>query len=171
MTKTRSKYTEYSGIQLFALTFLRVLIGWHFLYEGMVKLFSPGGWTAEFFLANSVGPLSPLFKLLANNETSLFLVDQLNIWGLTIIGLGLFLGFYTRILKLMGMVLLFLYYAAYPPFAIFDVAVPLEGSYWIVNKNLVELAALFVLYLFPSSHLTGIDRYRRIRNEKQRIEP
>ena len=28
------------------MTLLRMLIGWHFLYEGLWKLMQPGGWSA-----------------------------------------------------------------------------------------------------------------------------
>jgi len=35
---------------------------------------------------------------------------------------------------------------------------PGEGSYIIVNKNLIEAGALYVLYLFPTSQLIGLDR-------------
>jgi thiosulfate dehydrogenase [quinone] large subunit len=150
---------EYRPMQVFALTFLRVLVGWHFLYEGLVKLYTPGGWSAELFLANSVGPFSSILKALTTNPTILNLVNQANIWGLIIIGLSLFLGIFARQFKILGMILLFLYYIAYPPFAAFSVSAAVEGSYWIVNKNLVEFAALLVLYCFPSSHITGIDRY------------
>ena len=150
---------EYSPMQVFALTFLRVLIGWHFLYEGLIKLYTPGGWSAELFLANSVGPFSIILKALTTNPTILNLVNQANIWGLIAIGLSLFLGIFTKPFKIAGMVLLFLYYIAYPPFAAFSVSAPVEGSYWIINKNLVEFAALLVLYWFPTSHITGIDRY------------
>jgi thiosulfate dehydrogenase [quinone] large subunit len=55
--------------------------------------------------------------------------------------------------------LLSLYYFAYPPFTSLVINTPVEGSYWIVNKNLIEMAALFVLFMFPTSHITGIDRY------------
>ena len=55
--------------------------------------------------------------------------------------------------------LLFLYYFAYPPFSGYSVSAPVEGSYWIVNKNLIELAAMLVLYWFPSSDITGLDKY------------
>lgn len=152
---------DYRPMQVFALTLLRVLIGWHFLYEGMVKLYTPGGWSAELFLANAVGPFSSIFKALTTNPTILNLVNQANIWGLIVIGLSLFLGIYSKPFKIAGMVLLFLYYIAYPPFASLSVVAPAEGSYWIVNKNLVEFAALLVLYWFPTSHITGIDRYLR----------
>jgi thiosulfate dehydrogenase [quinone] large subunit len=150
---------EYRTMQVFALTFLRVIIGWHFLYEGLIKLYTPGGWSAELFLANSVGPFSSILKALSANPTILNLVNQANIWGLIAIGLSLFLGIFAKPYKILGMVLLFLYYIAYPPFAAFSVSAPVEGSYWIVNKNLIEFAALLVLYWFPTSHITGIDRY------------
>jgi thiosulfate dehydrogenase (quinone) large subunit len=149
----------YSNWQIFSLTLLRVLIGWHFLYEGLAKLFSTPAWTSKFYLLGSVGPFAPLFKAMASNSTMLLIIDNINIWGLTLIGLSLFIGLFARPFKLLGMGLLLLYYFAYPPFASVVINTPVEGSYWIVNKNLVEIAALFVLFLFPTSHITGIDRY------------
>lgn len=149
----------YTKMQIAALTFLRVLIGWHFLYEGLVKLYSPGGWTSEFFLLNSVGPFSSVLKSMASNHSVLYWVDKANMWGLIIIGLCLFLGVFAKPAKIMGIVLLFLYYISYPPLAGYSASMPAEGSYWIVNKNLIELAALVVLFFFPSAHITGLDRY------------
>ena len=150
---------ELTRMQIFTLTFLRVLIGWHFLYEGLTKLYSPGGWTSELFLANALGPFSAVFKSMASNHTMLAVVDQANIWCLILIGLGLFAGIFAKKFALLGVALLFLYYIAYPPFSGYPVTATVEGSYWIVNKNLIELAALLVLYSFPSSHITGIDKY------------
>ena len=40
--------------QLNAIVFMRFLIGWHFLYEGALKLFNPS-WTAKGFLMSSPG--------------------------------------------------------------------------------------------------------------------
>jgi thiosulfate dehydrogenase [quinone] large subunit len=83
----------------------------------------------------------------------------MNEWGLVIIGLGLFIGLFEKPLKLSGILLLLLYYLAYPPFPGLTINAPMEGSYWIVNKNFVEMAALFVLLFFPSGHITGIDSF------------
>ena len=149
---------QYSNWQLSALTVLRALIGWHFLYEGLVKIYTPG-WTARYYLLGASGPLAPLFKGMARNESILFVVDILNEWGLILIGLSLFIGLLGRQGKLFGIALLLLYYMAYPPFPILDATANVEGSYWIVNKNLIEMTALFVLFLFPTSHITGIDRF------------
>jgi thiosulfate dehydrogenase [quinone] large subunit len=156
----------YSNWQIFSLTFLRVIIGWHFLFEGLVKLFSSPAWTAKSYLLGSVGPFAPVFKAMASNPKLLYIIDILNIWGLILIGLSLFIGLFARQFKLFGICLLLLYYFAYPPFASVVINSPVEGNYWIVNKNLVEIAALFVLYLFPSSRISGIDRYFQTQEKK-----
>ncbi len=157
MDSKKMKY-NYTGWQVSSLTFLRVLIGWHFLYEGLVKLYAPG-WTSKAYLANSVGPVSSLFKSMSQNESTLYVVDFLNEWGLVLIGLSLFVGLLSRPGKIAGMVLLSLYYLAYPPFPALGVGGQVEGSYWLVNKNLIEIGALIVLYLFPSSQATGLDYF------------
>ncbi len=150
--------THYSDWQIISLTFLRVLIGWHFLFEGLMKLYTPG-WTAKSYLEGSVGPFSSIFKILATNPVILSIVDNLNEWGLVIIGLGLFIGLFEKPLKMAGILLLLLYYLAYPPLPGLSVNAPVEGSYWIVNKNLIEMAALLALLFFPSGHITGIDSF------------
>jgi thiosulfate dehydrogenase [quinone] large subunit len=86
MEKEKLSPLVYTKMQISALTFLRVLIGWHFLYEGLVKLYSPGGWTSEFFLSNSVGPFSFALKSIAANHSLLYWVDLANVWGLILIG-------------------------------------------------------------------------------------
>jgi thiosulfate dehydrogenase (quinone) large subunit len=161
--------TDYSNWQIFSLTVLRALIGWHFLYEGLVKLYTSPAWTAGPYLTGSVGPFASSFKALAANHTILVITDNLNIWGLILIGTSLFIGLFSKPFSLFGIALLLLYYLAYPPFAAFTVNAPLEGNYWIVNKTLVEMAALFVLFLFPSSHITGIDKFI-YKNEKNKEE-
>jgi thiosulfate dehydrogenase [quinone] large subunit len=150
--------TNYTNCQLFALTFLRVLIGWHFLFEGLMKLFTPG-WTAKSYLEGSVGPLSGIFHAITSNAAVLSVVDSLNEWGLILIGLGLFLGLLEKPAKIAGIALLLMYYLAYPPIAGLSVNAPVEGSYWIVNKTFIEMAGLIVLLMFPSGHITGIDSF------------
>lgn len=150
--------SNYSVWQIFGLTSLRILIGWHFLYEGLVKIYMPG-WTAKGYLLGSVGPLAPLFKNMAQSETLLSMIDLFNEWGLVLIGLSLFIGLFSKPAKIIGIILLSFYYLAYPPFPGLGENIYQEGSYWIVNRNLIEMAALLVLFLFPSSHITGIDRF------------
>ena len=160
-------WDNYTQSQLWGMTILRVLIGWHFLYEGIVKLYTPG-WTAKSYMLGSVGPLAPLFRGMAKNGQVMDAVDFLNEWGLVLIGLGLFIGLLSKPCKISGIALLSLYYLAYPPFAGLGINTHVEGSYWIVNKNLIEISALSVLYLFPTSHITGLDRFLfYLENKKQ----
>ncbi|MGK7397295.1 MAG: DoxX family membrane protein [Candidatus Cyclobacteriaceae bacterium M3_2C_046] len=138
------------------LTLLRVLIGWHFLYEGMVKVVDPD-WSSFSFLNAATGPLSKIFKLLSSNELIVQFIDVLNVWGLILIGLSLILGLMSRYATIAGMVLLILYYLVNPPF-IGSANSPAEGHYLIVNMNLIEFVALWVLYLFPTQNEYGLDR-------------
>lgn len=166
MKQNKISNPSYTTLQTVGLTILRVMIGWHFLYEGLIKLSTPG-WTAKSYLLASVGPFSPLFKSMAASETILQITDILNVWGLILIGLCLFLGLFTKISALLGLLLLALYYLSYPPFADFDVTGYVDGNYWIVNRNLIEMGALFILVLFPSSHITGMDRIVFLNNKKK----
>ena len=149
--------TTLSVIQLTMLVVLRVAIGWHFLYEGVSKLFTTG-WTSAGYLEISKWIFSPVFHWIASNQAILKIVDFMNIWGLIFIGLGLFLGFFTRIAAYSGMFLLLLYYVANPPFIGMDFGVITEGNYLLVDKNFVEICALLVTAIFPSGKQIGLDR-------------
>jgi thiosulfate dehydrogenase (quinone) large subunit len=58
----------------------------------------------------------------------------------------------------LAIVLLFLYYLAAPAWVGFEYAFPQEGAYVIINKNVIEILALFVTLAFPTGRLVGIDR-------------
>jgi uncharacterized membrane protein YphA (DoxX/SURF4 family) len=153
---------------------LRVSIGLHLFYEGVSKLFQPE-WTAAGFLSHSKWIFADIFQWIATQPTLMQIVDLLNIWGLILIGLGLILGYLTRIAAISGMGLLFLYYVAYPPFGGFDFGVPTEGHYLIVNKNLIELIALGVLAVFARGETLGLDRLlvflKSNRKAKDKLQP
>ncbi len=151
------KNINYTTMQLFWLVALRVLIGWHFLYEGLVKVVNPN-WSSAGYLMDSQGLFSRFFQSLATNQSVLSVVDFMNIWGLVAIGLGLILGLFSRIALNGGILLLLFYYLSHPPFVGLKYGLPMEGSYLIVNKNLIELAAMIVLLLFPTSKIIGVDR-------------
>ena len=147
----------WSRFQSIALVTLRIVIGWHFLYEGLAKLTNPY-WTSAGYLAESKWWLSGIFLDIAASPSVLTVVDYLNVWGLILIGAGLMLGAFTRWATIAGIVLLGLYYLAVPPFLGLTYSMPAEGSYLIVNKVLIELVALVVLLAFPTGRVLGIDR-------------
>lgn len=144
-------------LPLAMLLLLRLAIGWHFLYEGVTKLMNPD-WTSAGFLAESRWLLSGVFHWLLESPALIRIVDLLNMWGLTLIGLALILGVFLRPAAISGMVLLALYYVANPPLIGLDSGMVTEGSYLWVDKNLVELLALGVIAALPTSRLFGVDR-------------
>ena len=147
----------YGGAPLTALVVLRMLIGWHFLYEGLVKFLNPY-WTSAHFLSESQGILSSFFTWLVTDPSRLGGVDFIVRWGLVLIGLGLIAGVLTRIATCAGIVLLLMFYLCNPPFPGLSYSVPMEGSYLIVNRTLIEAAALGVLWYFPTGQIIGLDR-------------
>lgn len=147
----------YSSNQLTLLVVLRILIGWHFLYEGVTKLLNPS-WSSLGYLADSKGFLSGIFLSWAANPNAVNAIDFMNEWGLTLVGLGLIMGCLTRISIIGGIILLSFYYLSHPPMVGYKFALPSEGAYLWVNKNLIEIFALAVLFVFPTQHIFGIDR-------------
>jgi thiosulfate dehydrogenase [quinone] large subunit len=151
------KQQNYSNPQAFFLVSLRILIGWHFLYEGIVKLVDPN-WTSMGYLMDSKGIMTGFFQSLAENASVLNVVDFMNIWGLILIGISLMLGVFSRIGAVAGAFLLAFYYLSHPPFPTLSYNVPSEGNYLIVNKTLIEMTALLVLFMFPTGKVFGLDR-------------
>ncbi len=149
--------TPWTRMQTWSLVALRFAIGWHLFYEGVSKLLNPY-WTSAGYLEASRGFGSEWFLWLASDPGRLALVDALNKWGLLLLGLALMLGILTRTATVLSIVLLSLYYLAAPPWVGFTYALPQEGAYVIVNKNLIEILALFVTLFFPTGRLIGIDR-------------
>lgn len=154
--KKTAHLSDYSNLQLTTLVILRMLIGWHLLYEGISKVINPY-WTSAGYLSESKWIFSGLFTTIVANPTLLKVVDFLNEWGLILIGLALIAGLLTRVATIAGIVLLCLYFVANPPFLGYQYSMPAEGSYLIVNKTLIEAGALFVLAFFPTGEKIGLD--------------
>ena len=149
--------TKLSRSAMVAITILRVVVGWHFLYEGISKLTSPS-WSAAGYMRVSRGPFSAFFSCIAANPQMGHTANQVMMYGLTIVGLLLILGLFTRLAAIGGIALILLIYLCNPPFVGYFYTIPTEGSYLIVNKNLVELCALTVILLTRSGLFAGLDR-------------
>ena len=149
------------------LALLRITIGWHFLYEGLVKLMNPA-WTARPFLEGSRWIFGDLFRWMISGNTGMWIIDTVNAYGLMIIGVALILGLFTRIALWSGASLLLMYYLAYPPFGGLSYGASSEGSYLIVNKNLIELFVMIFLAITRSGEFFGVDMLRK---KKAEINP
>jgi thiosulfate dehydrogenase (quinone) large subunit len=148
----------FTNLQLTTLVALRLLIGWHILYEGISKLITPN-WSSLGFLSQSKWILSGFSNWIISNAGVLNVVDFLNTWGLIAIGTGLILGLFTRVAAISGAILLFMYYLNNPPMIGLEYTLPSEGSYLIVSKTLIESVALIVLVVFPTGSIFGLDMF------------
>ena len=119
--------------QLYGLVTLRVLIGWHFLYEGISKIINPY-WSSAAYLLDSKWIFSGLAETIASNPTLLTISDSVNEWGLTLVGVSLLLGLFSRYYALVGMGFVMLHYLFAPPLLCLEYSRPGEGSYIIVIK-------------------------------------
>lgn len=148
------------------ITVLRILVGWHFLYEGISKLLNTG-WSAKMYLMESKWIFSDFFHWMASSPDILKIVDLLNIWGLILIGLSLFVGLFVRWSSLFGAILLLFYFVSYPSLPGYTFGTVAEGDYLLVNKTLIELFILIVFTALPSELFFGADRLlKRWREEK-----
>ena len=155
---------------VYLFTGLRILVGWHFLYEGIIKLLTPG-WSAKMYLMGSNWIFSDLFHRMAESSGLIKAVDFLNIWGLILIGLSLFIGLKVRWSSIAGALLLLFYFVAYPPIPGYTFGTVAEGSYLWVNKTLIEFVILLVFAGLPTDFFYGADRLIKRWNEEKPHTP
>ncbi len=157
-----------SPAQQFGLVVLRTLIGWHFLYEGYFKLMLPGWtqagvplakWSSAGYLKVATGPFAWMFHRMAESSW-LPALDLAIAVALLLVGLSLLLGLFTDAgcLGALGLLALF-YLSAIPTSGLPEPHA--EGAYLLVNKNLVEAGAVFVLLAFRTGRIAGLDLLRR----------
>jgi thiosulfate dehydrogenase [quinone] large subunit len=162
-----------TSFQRVALILVRTVIGWHFLYEGLYKLLLPGwtrdgarvaAWSAKGYLKVSTGPFAPMLHRLADSGAAPW-IDLLLPVGLLLIGLSLMLGLFTQLGCWGAIGLLTMFYLSMPPTS--GIPQPgAEGSYLLVNKNLIELLTVVALLAFRTGRIAGLDQllfrsYRR----------
>ncbi|KAB1189012.1 MULTISPECIES: DoxX family protein [Haloferax] len=154
------EYSErWVGLSLFI---MRIVMGWTLFQGGVTKLVTyldadpSNNWTAAGFLANAIPPGNPLAGLwmsMAGNP----LIDQLNMWGLTLTGLALILGAFVRFSAFWGAIMMLFYWAAALEGGILA-GLPLAHG-WVVDDHIVYAVLLFGLGAFGAGRILGVDAY------------
>lgn len=147
------------------ITIVRMAVGWHFLYEGIAKLLA-SDWSARSYLENTNGIFSGFYHWLAASPVRMQIVDICNIYGLILIGTALFIGLFIRFASLSGILLLVLYYFAYPPFGISLLSL-WDGHLFIVDKIFIE-AVILIFIFFCKEKGYGIDSLISLYKERKR---
>jgi thiosulfate dehydrogenase (quinone) large subunit len=123
---------------------LRLLVGSLFIYAGYTKVMAEKAWSASGYLANATGPFAEWFQALAGNVV----IDNLNMYGLLLIGLAVFFGLLIRPAAAFGALLMVLYYFA-------DFVGNTAHGY--VDEHLVY-AVIFLMFVFGGfGHICGLD--------------
>ena len=140
------------------LVILRVMISWHFIYEGLAKILSPG-WSVPTYLSNSNYLFTGFYQHLATNGTLLSTIEFINMIGLTLVGICLLLGLFSRFASIIGICFLAISHFFHPFFIESEYMIYVEESYLWIDRNIIEISALMVLIYFPTSHIIGADRF------------
>ncbi|MCA9375474.1 MAG: DoxX family protein [Candidatus Doudnabacteria bacterium] len=131
-------------VSRFWLVALRVSLGWVLLYAGLDKLFTEGGWSATGYLSHLEGPFASWFSWMAGNAA----VDWLNMLGLTLVGLALVFGFFTRFSAFWGFVLMLFYYLSGYPF---------EHSF-LIDEHVVYMLVFALFMAGGAGSVCGLDK-------------
>jgi uncharacterized membrane protein YphA (DoxX/SURF4 family) len=89
-------------------------------------------------------------------KTSLQQIDKLTMWSLTVVGMLLLAGLFSRFSALAAAGLLTMFYLVVPPWPGVPEAPGPEHSL-IVNKNFIEIVACLALASMPSGRWVGLD--------------
>lgn len=134
---------------MFILSTLRISMGWLMLYAGLSKVLDPE-WTAAGYLMNAK-TFPGFFELLAQ-PSIIPLIDLVNEWGLTLLGISLILGVFVRISSVLGATLMFLYYLPILEF-------PYAGSHsFIIDDHIIYILVLVYFASSNAGRVFGLDK-------------
>lgn len=131
------------------LALLRVSMGFLFFYAGITKVLDPN-WSAEGYIKGAQN-FSWFFNWLLN-PAILPVVNFLNEWGLTMLGVCLILGIGVRLSSVLGAVLMLMYYAVLP--------FPYQTAHsFLVDEHVVYAAALLFLASARAGRVWGLENW------------
>ena len=146
---------SYLGGVSCAFVILRLVMGVLFFMAGWSKLTQEGGWSATSYLEHATGPFSSLFHSLAGNV----FVDQINMWGLLLIGLAFIFGLFIGPAAFLAIVLMGLYY--------FSDFVG-NTAHGLIDEHIVYAAVLFLFFVGGFGHIFGMDGLSERRLDQRR---
>lgn len=121
-------------------------------YAGITKVLDPS-WSAAFYLKGA--KTFPAFYTMLLSPSLLPIINFINAWGLTLLGLSLLSGLLIRVSAPLGALLMMLYY-----FPILDFPKVGEHSY-LVDEHVIYALVLLLLAAFNAGTQWGLDRFRK----------
>lgn len=157
-----------TNFQKITLVALRIGLGWMFFYAGITKILS-GDFSAAGYLQGAK-TFAGFYDLFLNPQV-LPVVNFLNEWGLTLVGISLILGVFTRLSSIVGAALLMLYYfpvlgylpqgVISPISAYFPFNLPLYPDIhsFLVDSHVLEALAVLVVGAFRAGRVFGLENW------------
>lgn len=130
-----------------AMLALRLSLGWYMLHAGATKLMNPA-WSAAGYLKGAK-TFSGFYQALTN-PAIMPVVNFINEWGLTLLGISLILGIGVRLSGKLGAVLMMLYYFPVLQFPMIDRA-------YLVDEHVIYAAAMLFLSSIRAGRTLGLD--------------
>lgn len=137
-------------LQWLVVTVLRMVVGWHFLYEGVWKLMQNGNWSCLSYLDGAQGPLAALFKWMGSVPFVVTIGNHAVMWGLVLIGLSLITGVLARLAAVFGILLMAMFYWAQPPEPLAAAFSGADGRFFVFERNAIESLALAAVIAIPT---------------------
>lgn len=131
-------------------TVLRMALGWLFLYAGAVKVLDPE-WSAQGYL-KSAKTFSALYTWFAGPDI-LPVVNFINEWGLTLLGISLILGLCVRLSSFLGVALMAMYYFPILSFPYVD------EHYFLIDTHVIFALVLLLLAQMRAGRVFGLDAW------------
>lgn len=134
----------------FLIALLRVAMGGLFFYAGITKVLD-SSWSAAGYISSAKNFL-PFFQTLLE-PSILPIVNILNSWGLTLLGISLILGLFVRLSSILGAILMLLYYFALP--------FPHPNAHaLVIDEHIIYTLVLLFFATLPAGRFWGLDSRR-----------
>jgi len=139
--------TQFQKLSLFL---LRITVGWMMFYAGITKVIDPT-WSAAGYLKGA--KMFTGFYQWLLTPGILPIINFVNEWGLTLLGLSLIFGVFVRLSSFLGAILMLLYY-----FPILDFPYPNPHAY-IVDEHIIYLFVLLLFASFRAGRVWGLENW------------
>ncbi|MDP3785346.1 MAG: DoxX family protein [bacterium] len=139
--------TQFQKVSLFL---LRISLGWMFFWAGITKVLDPA-WSAEGYL-NGAKMFIGFYQWLISPNI-LPIVNFVNEWGLTLLGISLILGIGVRLSSILGAALMALYY-----FPILDFPYPNQHSF-LVDEHIIYALVLLLFANLRAGRVLGLENW------------
>jgi len=128
---------------------LRLVTGWLMFYAGITKILDPN-WSAVGYLKGA-RTFAGFYQWLAQPGL-IGVVNFMNEWGLTILGVSLILGIGVRLSSILGAILMLLYYFPVADF-------PFVEHGFIVDDHIIYAAVLAFLAAVRAGRYYGLENW------------